>query len=191
MEKNYNQELRQNFLFPLSVNLLTGLIFFASVLIFKDPIYNYFKPGGGIDIYPVYCVAEPYTNVNGQIDVDLFIINKSHEAYDENGLNVFFKIPGNNENHPNRTSMIWFKWKDDFGQGKILKIDEKEKDFNQGKGQFTILPPDKGQKHWSILVREIEPKAVIMLKIQTSYAFPSVTRAAKNFVPFQIDYAGN
>lgn len=190
MTKGCKQELRQNFLLPLSVNLLTGLIFFVSVLIFKDPIYDYFKPSEGIDIYPIYCVAEPYTDSNGQIDVDLFIINKSHESYDENGLNVFLRIPQNNENHRNETSMIQLKWKDGFESGEILRI-EKDEVFNKGKGRLIVIEPDMNKKNWAIKVEEIEPKAIIKLKIHSSYEFAGVTRAAKSFVPFQIDYAGN
>ena len=184
-----NWRVRQNVVAPLTVNLLTALILFLCVVIFKKPLYDYFLKTEPIKEYPLYCVAESYTNQEGFVTSDLYIINLTKDDLNQGQLLTFVKAAVSEEDLDLSKPNIELKWKKTFRPGRITDVVE-DKEFNKGKGKIQIITPTEDGEPWAIRVKEIFSKAVLRVAVYSDYERKAVTRASKYHVPFEIDYPG-
>lgn len=182
-----NLNISEKIIAPITVNLLTALIVFICVVLFKEPIYELLGPEPAKN-YPIYCIAEPYTNSAGMIDADLYIINLTGDLLTERELEkniIIYKKEDSKTENPN----IELIWKKGAGKGSITNIKE-DREFNNGKGRIEIGMKDGGSDAWLIRIREIEQKAIIRLKVSTNKKTPGVKRTAKYHTPFEVKYPG-
>lgn len=182
--------VRDTIISPLIANILTGAVVFFAVFFLKEPIYDFFKHKQYLDTYPIYCVVEPYTDDDGTVSIDLFVINLEHESYDTRRL-VNFVLPSEKDSNifldPTRIRLLW---KETFSPGKITAV-TLDTDFNNNKGILVVEPPAKEQNYWSIFVKEITPKAVLKAKIKTDIEHQGIKRDMKTLVPFETVYLGS
>lgn len=182
--------VRDNIISPIIVNLITALILFLFLVTFKDSVYRAIKAEEPVELYPLYCVAEPYTNEKGLLDSDLFIINLTGDEVTELDLSTFLKVASpQEEGVQTRKPDIELKWKKKLRRGRITKIVE-DKGFNNGKGRVEISQPNQNGEPWGIRVRTILPRAILKFVVSTDFPKPGVTRPGKRDVPFDIDYPG-
>jgi hypothetical protein len=181
-------EVKGNIVSPILVNLLTALLIFFSVVVFKKPIYNLLDPDPVKD-YPVYCIGEPYIDEDNTLMAEFYIINLRGHKLVEKDLATFLKISTEVKEYEVLEPDIKLTWNKVLGTGNIVDIIQCE-DFNEGKGRIEIEPPKNEDGLWSIRLRELRPKAILKLIVYTNHKTIGVTRPAKVFLPYIIDYPG-
>ena len=184
-KKTRDWEIRKELIVPIIRSLLTAFILFLFALLLKEPIYNAFKPKPKVKNYPLYCIAEPYSNDKGFLIADLFIINlKADESFDEEELKSIIM-----ESDPDRNIRPYIEITSIRDVVKIRDI-KPDNQFNESKGRLEITAPKNNDKNWIIRVKEISRKAILKLIIVTDYKDKSFTRDAKGALPFDINYPG-
>ncbi|MBA7616698.1 hypothetical protein ES703_23996 [subsurface metagenome] len=181
-----NWDSKKNIVAPIIVNLITAFLIFLLVVLFKEPIYNLIKPEPTVEEFPLYCVAEPYNNEDGEVISDFFIINLRGRRYTEKDLEGISKMASRDQDVEIKPH-IKIAWKGK--EGNIRDITE-DKEFNDEKGKIEIIPPEKGNGEWIINVKEITPKGILKVIISTDYE-RTITPAAKASLPFKYVYPGD
>ncbi len=181
-----NWDVKKSIITPVLVNLLTAFFLFMFAFLFKDWIYDVFKPRPEVVQYPIYCVAEGYNDTTGQIIADLFIINLDEIKHTEASLIEKIKRSETYKEGMPANPEIIIQWRRE--RGKILAIIP-DKEFNQEKGRVDIRSVDRNGEKWRINIYEILGEAVLKFTILTDYD-ATIYRKTKASLPFEIDYAG-
>ena len=169
---------------PVLANLITAALLFSGAILFKEPIYDLMEPPKAED-FPLYMVAEPYTNAQGLLDVDLFVINLSGKRKTHSDLVNLLRSEASQQGRT-VTPEIRLIWKTGLS-GYITEISP-YKQFNRGKGRIEIRKEKNGE--WRITISEIGGKGILKLKVATSRKMGEIGRAAKISVPFKYIYPG-
>lgn len=180
-----NWESKKNIVAPVIANLTTAFLVFLLFVLFKEPIYTFIKGGLTVEEFPLYCVAEPYNNEDGEVMSDFFIINLRGRSYTEKDLkdNLRKASPDQYIEVEPYIRIVW-----DRPLGKIEDITE-DKNFNEKKGKIQIIPPEKENGEWIIRITEISPKGILKLTIFTDYS-RNMSRVHKASIPFKYNYPG-
>ena len=174
-----NLEFKKNIISPIITNLITALVLFLSVVIFKEPIYR--SLGLIAEDFPIYCLSEPYNRFETMVSADFFIINLEDYEITEKKLRAALKKAGSEEIKP----YIRIRW--DQSIGNITNIQE-DTAFNKGKGKI-IAKREGNNGDWIIKVQEIKGKAIMKFVISTDYKRP-ISRSAVASIPFKVIYPG-
>jgi hypothetical protein len=181
-----NWEFKNNIISPVIANLLTALILFFSVAIFKDPIYDWIRPTQSVPDFPIYCVAEGYNDREGsKIFADIYIINLAGDSLTRSEIDSFLKLRSSTERERPPDPDIRFK-----GSVSLLHQSEADLKFNQGKGELEILKLGESESaEWIVRIKEIQSKAVLRITVETNVTRP-IERNAKVSLPFEVVYPG-
>jgi hypothetical protein len=181
-----NWEIKKSLVSPVIVNLLTALVLFFAVVMFKEPFYRLIKPNPEVEQFPLYCIAEPYVKGDGGLMMaDLFIINlRDDKSFTEKDLESILRT-----RKPDRNIQPYIEIVSTRRNVKILDVKADDK-FNEDKGELEVIPPKKDGKPWIVMVNEISRKAILTLRVYTDLKSPPISRDAKTALPFDVNYPG-
>ncbi len=178
-------DVKRNILTPVLANIMTALILFLTVIVFKPAIFELLGLRQEASNYPLYCVFEPYNASGEKVSVDLFIINLTETTYDNQKLEVFIKALST-EKDVEMSPRIRLEMKKGF-PGEITEIDQ-DYVFNEGKGEVHAEKVD--DRSWAISVRRIEGRGILKLTIVTNHELAGISRNTKALLPFKTYYPG-
>jgi len=186
-------QIRKNIVSPVLVNVITALILFVVVVVFKQRVLTFLGIWKGVEGYPIYCVAEPYSvqsesDPNSKVHVDLFIINLEDKRFgsSEELRQELRKIVGTEKASIIGTS-IKLRTPEDDSLGSIIGI-VPDQEFNNGKG--IVKPLQLKENTWEITIEKIENRGILKLTVLTNCEAEYITRASRALVPFTIEYSG-
>ena len=186
-------QTRKDIVSPVMVNLITALILFVLVVAFKERVLRALGVWKGVEGYPIYCVAEPFSvpsqSNSGSFEVhaDLFIINLEARTFsDPTAFALELRKIVGSEDALRRGSTITLRWKDGI-PGAIKTIDADEA-FNARKGEAIAHELPDGT--WEVTVNWIKERGILRLRVLTSWPVPGISRASRGSLPFTIEYPG-
>jgi hypothetical protein len=156
---------KENWLYPVSVNLSTAILLFLVMMPFER-VRELFFPPREIPGYPLISRAEPYLSDSGdELIIDYFIINRSEDSHTRETLQNF--LSQNNPNSQKDLSPdIKLKYTRLIGNTRIGRIESVYADtnFNDNKGNLT--PIINGESNTvEIRINKIEGYAILKVII--------------------------
>ncbi len=184
-------EIRKTIVSPIMVNVITACILFFTVVAFKNDVLKLLGKWEGVEDYPIYCAVEPFPvpsndSDKDEIHVDLFIINLKKQEFSHDTLKEELKKIIGPEEALLTSTAIKLQWKEGI-PGKIEDI-RPDKVFNKKKGEVFGVPPVNDQTPWVIKINHIKEYGILKCTIVTSATTWSITRAARESVPFELKY---
>lgn len=173
----------KNILRPIVVSVTTALVLFLASLTFT-PVRSFLF--GGLQDYPIYCVAEPYRHRMNPttLIIDFFVINRTSSEYTAENLMTFLRTRHAEGASPD-IDLIYRRTgkRGDIGRVFSVTIDP---DFNSGKGDIRGEFTGNDVR---IRIDHIEARAVMKVTIVVANLpnLEGISRTAKGAVPFDID----
>ena len=170
---------------PVIVNLMTAFLIFLFVVLFKDPLYNYFAPRSSVGDWPIHCIVEPHVNTKGTAVVaDLFIVNLTGKKYFATDLNRLAKESSPEQGKPLQPEIL-ISMRDEVDLKSLeFKPDD---EFNSEKGGVSVRWIDDGR--WAMMVERIEAFSMLRVVITTKQERIITSRGDFESLPFTVQNA--
>jgi hypothetical protein len=130
-------------------------------------------------------VLEPHVNPDGMegVTVDLFVINTEAEGY--TGKELANLANANATGELSKVSPTIRLTPDAGAITRIVADDE----FNAGKGEAFIVPPETGMASWEIRLSKLQEHGILKFIVSSTEKRQVLTRGDLGTVPLTLDYA--
>lgn len=179
-------DLRREVVKPVVVNLLTALLAFLALWLFRDQLYQAIRPRERVADFPLHSVLEAYADENGVVVGKLYIANRNGEHGYSRAALVTILSSASKDDQVEQDPDIHLRLV--AGPNRKLEVTP-DLAFNHQSGTLEVVPPTGAGDPWTIRVRQIEAGALLRATLTTNLRRP-LTRDQRLSYPFDLDVPG-